>query len=119
MRGSMAPRVDTIPLGAPIVNPEDGTCTAFFRLREDGMQRAVAVVPVLGGQALVTPQAGSIAATTLWTTRVAGLYQLSAYIRKTTPGGGGSSSVQLTWGWVDHGTPLTDAEPARTVNSAT
>ena len=110
-------RVDAIPLGTPIVDPQDGTITAFFRLRWDSVQQATQVLPAIGAATITVPQAGAIGTTRLFTARVAGFYVLLAYLRKTTPAAG-SSSLQLTWGWTDHGTPLTDAQPALTTDTS-
>lgn len=105
-----------IPVSAEIVD-KNGAITNFFRLRWqqliDAFQSTnnVANIQTVGVN-------GSIPATGAYIAKVAGLYRVSYYMRKTQADGV-SSSLQFSYGWTENAVPLTEAQPALTLDAVT
>lgn len=106
----MANALGPIPAGVPIVEPEDGTISDFFRLRWEQLVSSSQEVGTKG-TSLSIGQAAAIVTTAVLTVIGAGLYRISYYMRKTAADGV-ASSLTFTYGWVESGVPLTEAAAA-------
>jgi hypothetical protein len=105
-----------IPLATPIVEPRDGTITAFFRQRWQDVGDGWTETPTVQ-HARQPGQTAALATTAVWTTKAAGVYRVSWYLR-VTRADGVSSSATVTIGFVDlDGVALTYAGPALTLNT--
>lgn len=106
-----------LPLGTEIVG-EDRTASLFFRLRWEELQQAASQIPTASAPYSDSGLTASLATTVLFTTRIAGMYRITYYIRKTTADGV-SSSLTPTFGWTDLGAPLTAPDAALTTDTST
>jgi hypothetical protein len=104
-----------IPAGTQIVD-KLGAITVFFRLRWEEVRAAFGVVPDLASLPESANKTAAIVTATAYVTKSSGLYRMSYYLRKTLADGV-SSALTFTYGWTDHGTPLTEIEP--TLNTDT
>ena len=103
-----------IPQGVPIVDP-NGAITAFFRLRWEDIITAFTTTPSIANVPKRT-QTAAIATVAAFTTKRAGTYRISYYLRKTVADGV-SSSLTFTWGWTETGVPLTESAAALTTDT--
>ncbi|HEV8262936.1 MAG TPA: hypothetical protein VGQ19_19545 [Burkholderiales bacterium] len=104
-----------IPLATPIIE-KDGSISAFFRLRWQELIDSFLRTPTASAVSKLSPQSASIATTAAFTTRVAGYYRVSYYMRKTQADGV-SSSLTFTWGWTETGVALPESAAALTTDT--
>lgn len=100
--------------GHPIVGP-DGAPTQFYLLRWQDLINSFIQTPT---RARISDDAldDALATATIFTTTVAGDYEVGYYIQKTLPDGV-SSSLTVTLGWTSNGTPQTRAFAALTTDT--
>lgn len=110
MPQSLAP----IPLGVEVVD-QNRTLTVFMRERWQQLIDSFTLTPTAAAVS-ESAQAASIATTAAFTTRGAGYYRISYYMRKTAADGV-SSSLTVTLGWTESAVPLTQAFAALTVDT--
>lgn len=96
-----------IPQGVVIVD-KDGAITDFFRLRWEELRSGFQTSPTAAALQKIG-QTAALATTALLTTKSAGLYRISWYLRRTV-NDGVSSSATVTLGWQESGVPLTEAQ---------
>lgn len=92
--------LDLIPQGQPITD-DDGAASLFFRLRWEALKNGFPQSPTidsLTGAGLTA----ALPATAIYTTSTDGMFRLSCYLRKTVADGM-SSSLTVTFGWVESG----------------
>ncbi len=113
----MPKSLSIIPSGVRIVDTL-GAINEFFRFRWEELRSGFQTTPTVAGEPDLqkTGQTAALATTALYTTKTAGLYRLSYYMRKTVADGV-SSSLTVTWGWTESGTALTEAQPALTTDT--
>lgn len=112
MSRSLAP----IPSGVQIVD-KAGAITDFFRLRWQQLIDGFQASPLAGSTQKLN-QSAALGTTAIYTTKAAGLYRISYYLRKTVIDGV-SSSLTPTIGWIESGIGLTEAQPAIANDSVT
>lgn len=112
----MARTLSPIPSGTVIVD-RGGAITDFFRLRWEELRAAFGSTPAAGSIQKLAQNA-ALVTTAVFTTRVAGLYRISYYLRKTTADGV-SSALTFTFGWTETGFAQTEAQAALTTDAVT
>jgi LDH2 family malate/lactate/ureidoglycolate dehydrogenase len=105
-----------IPADTPIVDKK-GAITFYFRLAWQSLIDAFQQVPTVAATEVLA-QAAALVTTALYTTRAAGLYRISWYLRKTTADGV-SSSLTLTLGWTETAFAQSEAQAAVAVDAVT
>jgi LDH2 family malate/lactate/ureidoglycolate dehydrogenase len=105
-----------IPADTPIVDKK-GAINFFFRLAWQALIDAFQQVPTVAAIERLA-QAAALVTTGLYTTRAAGLYRISWYLRKTVADGV-SSSLTVTLGWTESALALTEAAPALATDTVT
>lgn len=105
----MARALSAIPVGSQIVD-KAGAITIFFRFRWQQLIDSFAQSPVVG-QIQKPGQTAALGATAIYTTKSAGWYRVSFYMRKTVIDGV-SSSLTATMSWTETGVPLTETGAA-------
>lgn len=110
-----------IPAGVEITEGS-GTITTFFRLAwqalVDSFQFSPSVASTQQGPPATAALSAAVPTTSLFTTKQAGLYRISFYLRKTRIDGV-NSSLQVTLGWVENGVALSETGAAVVPDSVT
>lgn len=98
---SLAP----IPLEVPIVDPDTGAITTFYRERWQQLIDGALQTPRREALPLAVSTA-ALPTTIVLTTPQGGIFRLTAYVQKTIADGV-SSSLTVTFGWTSNGVPCT------------
>ena len=109
------PRTIGIIPGSTHIVDKDGGILTFFRLRWEEVRSLALFTPTVADLDLEN-QTAAIPTTNVFTALTGGWYRLNVSLRKTIPDGV-SSSLTLTIGWTDHGTPMTETEAALTLDT--
>lgn len=105
-----------IPTGVQIVD-KAGAINDFFRLRWQQLIDAFTSTPATGALQKLALTA-ALVTTAIYTTKSAGVYRISYYMRKTAADGV-SSSLTFTFGWSESGIAQTESETALTTDAVT
>lgn len=106
-----------IPQGVAIVD-QGGAITEFFRLRWQSLIDGFQLVPTkVNDSTTAVAKTAALATTTAFTTVQNGRYRITVYLRKTVADGV-ASTLTLTIGWTDNGTPITKTFAALALDTA-